>query len=335
MSAVSDLANQIEHQELMQQIALEVRAVEEELHRQVGSQIDLVAKIGKHTLDAGGKRLRPAFVSLCARSIGKPFDSSRARLLGACMEMIHMATLIHDDVIDHADARRGRPTASAVFGNTGAILTGDVLLSKAMLILAVDGDIEIIRKVSAAVVEMAEGEVRELELRGIYDVTESDHLDVLRMKTASFIESCCEVGGLVAGASQEQCAALKKYGHHVGLAFQIVDDLLDYRGDQERTGKPLATDYREGCATLPLIRLATKLSGDETALARKHFGNGATDDDLRWLVSCMRDKGTFDEIEEVARIHLLSAVEAISILENSTAKALLGAVADFVLRRDS
>jgi octaprenyl-diphosphate synthase len=319
----------------MRQIAEEVRAVEQELYRQVSSQVELVAQIGKHTLEAGGKRLRPAFVSLSAKATGLSYDPARARLLGACMEMIHMATLIHDDVIDHSDTRRGRATASSVFGNTGSILTGDVLLSKAMSILAHDGDIEIIRKVSDAVVEMAEGEVHELELRGIYDVTEAQHLNVLRMKTASFIESCCEVGALIAGASAEQRLALRTYGHHVGLAFQIVDDLLDYRGSTDRTGKPLATDYKEGCATLPLIYLSSKLAPDEAELARKNFGNGATEEELRWLVSCMRDRGTFDDVESSAMAHLDAAVAAISILPELSARGLLSAVAHFVLRRDS
>lgn len=335
VSAMSNFAAGSREADLLAQIAEEVRAVETELNKQVESQVDLVAKIGKHTLDAGGKRLRPAFVSLSAKAIGLPYDLDRARHLGACMEMIHMATLIHDDVIDHADTRRGRATASSVFGNTGSILTGDVLLSKAMSILAHDGDIEIIRQVSDAVVEMAEGEVLELELRGIYDVSEHQHLQVLRMKTASFIESCCDVGGLIAGASPEQRKGLRAYGHHVGLAFQIVDDLLDYRGSQERTGKPIAIDYKEGCATLPLIYLSSKLSPSEAELARRHFGNGATEEDLKWLIGCMHDRGTFDEVESAAKAHLDAAVEAISVLEDTDARALLGAVAKFVLRRDA
>jgi len=335
MSTVSNFVPNADQADLMTQIAEEVRAVELELHRQVESQVDLVAKIGKHTLDAGGKRLRPAFVSLCAKSIGRGYDSARARKLGACMEMIHMATLIHDDVIDHAATRRGRSTASSVFGNTGSILSGDVLLSKAMSLLAQDGDIEIIRKVSDAVVEMAEGEVRELELRGIFDISEDEHMRVLRMKTASFIESCCEVGGLIAGATPTEREALRAYGHHVGLAFQIVDDLLDYKGSEERTGKPLATDYKEGCATLPLIYLSSKLDPAETELARKHFGNGVTDDDLKWLIGQMHDRGTFKEVEDCARKHLDAAVESIAALLDTASKSLLSAVAQFVLRRDS
>lgn len=327
---LSRLANEAGEQDLMQQISEEVRLVEEELARQVSSQVSLVAAIGAHTLQAGGKRLRPAFVSLSARATGLPYDAERARLLGACMEMIHMATLVHDDVIDHAATRRGRPTASAVFGNTGAILTGDVLLSKAMSILARDGDLRIIRRVSDAVVEMAEGEVRELELRGRFDVSEEEHLRVLRMKTAAFIESCCVVGALVAGASEEVLEALRSYGHHVGLAFQIVDDLLDYRGSSLKTGKPVATDFTEGCATLPLIYLTGKLSDRELGVVSSAFGHGVTDEILGW----MSERGAFAGAEAAARGHLEAAVSEIEVLPSSSAKCLLMSVAEFVLSRE-
>jgi octaprenyl-diphosphate synthase len=332
--AVSDFASKGES-DLLKQIAAEVRLVEAELYRQVDSQVDLVAQIGRHTLDAGGKRLRPAFVSLSAKATGLSYDPERAIRLGGCMEMIHMATLVHDDVIDHASTRRGRATAASVFGNTGAILTGDVLLSKAMSILAQDGDIEIIRRVSGAVVEMAEGEVRELELRGVFDLSEQDHFDVLRMKTASFIESCCEVGALVAGAPSVTRDALKAYGNHVGMAFQMVDDLLDYRGSQDRTGKPLATDFKEGCSTLPLICLHSKLSAHEADRAKDLFGNAATDADIQWIVGCMHERGTFAEVEHKACDQLDKAVSAISTLPDSDSKDLLSAVARFVFQRES
>lgn len=321
-------------QDLMEQIAAEVRLVEAELARQVGSQVALVAEIGKHTLQAGGKRLRPAFVSLSAKATGLPYDPSRAVLLGACMEMIHMATLIHDDVIDHAATRRGRATASSIFGNTGSILTGDVLLAKAMSILAQDGDLNIIRCVSDAVVEMSEGEVRELELRGQFDLSEEEHMKVLRMKTAAFIESCCEVGGLLAGASPEQLSALRLYGDHVGLAFQIIDDLLDYRGTEEKTGKPVATDFREGCATLPLIYLTSHLSTTELETARTGFGNGIADSDLSWIIESMASRGAFEKAESTAVRLLDEAIVSLRAMPDTEAKSLLSSVAQFVLRRE-
>jgi octaprenyl-diphosphate synthase len=319
--------------ELLNQVAVEIAAVEEELQFQASSPVALVRQVGKHTLEAGGKRLRPAFVSLAARAVGTPFKAERTRKIGACMEMIHMATLIHDDVIDHAATRRGHDTASAVFGNTAAILSGDVLLAKAMVILAQDGDLEIIRKVSQSVVEMAEGEVRELEIRGCFELTEEDHLEVLRMKTATFIQCCCEAGAVIAGAPASAQEALGKYGHHIGMAFQIVDDLLDYRS--EVTGKPRAGDFREGQATLPLIYLRSDLEADEADMARRKFGNGVTDEDLRAIVGWMSSRGAFARAEAAANKHVDEAIKALSVLPESPERDLLESVGAFVLSRQA
>ena len=168
MSAAA-FASQLEERvgpERLSRIAEEIRHVEEELERRLSSEVKLVEHTAKHTLHAGGKRLRPALVTLSAEAAGLPFEPARTRRLGACMEMIHMATLMHDDVIDRAGMRRGTETSAAKFGTTASILTGDVLLSKAMAILAEDGDLEIIRNVARAVVDLAEGEVHELQSRG-------------------------------------------------------------------------------------------------------------------------------------------------------------------------
>lgn len=319
----------------LQEIMEEVAGVEQELGRQVSSQVNLVAEVCSHVLSSGGKRLRPAFVTLSARATGLPFDPERARKLGACMEMIHMATLIHDDVIDHASTRRGRQTANEVYGNTASILSGDVLLSKAMVLLAEDGDLEIIRLVSSAVVELAEGEVRELETRNVFDLDAKEHFEILRMKTASFIQCCCEVGALVADASNEVRQALGLYGHHIGMAFQIVDDLLDYRGDNAKTGKPVATDFREGCATLPLIFLKEHLNEDEVDLARRKFGNGVTEEEIRMICDWMLHRGAFQTAELAAFRQVELAVENLRKLSQSADRDLLEAVGSFVLSRQA
>jgi len=321
--------------ELLARISDEVAIVEEELLLQVRSQVDLVEKVGRHTLEAGGKRLRPAFVTLAAQATNLEFSIERTRKLGACMEMIHMATLIHDDVIDNAVTRRGRSTASAEFGNTAAILSGDVLLSKAMVLLSRDGDLDIIRSVSEAAVDIAEGEVRELGVRGIFDLDEATHLEVLGLKTASFIECCCEVGAIVAGAPEEIQRALKAFGYHVGMAFQIVDDILDYRGDQSKTGKPIATDFREGQATLPLIFLRDCLSEAESTMARRKFGNGVNEDEIRMISDWMDTRGAFDLAEQAAKAHITQAILTLDKLPDSPSKALLETVAYHIIRRQS
>jgi octaprenyl-diphosphate synthase len=321
--------------ELLEQISAEVAIVEQELLVQVRSQVQLVENVGRHTLEAGGKRLRPAFVTLAAQATTQEFDVERTRKLGACMEMIHMATLIHDDVIDNSATRRGRPTASAEYGNTAAILSGDVLLSKAMVMLCNDGDLDIIKAVSKAAVEIAEGEVRELTVRGQFDLDEVTHLEVLRMKTASFIECCCEIGAIVAGAPVDVQQALRSFGFHVGMAFQIIDDILDYRGDQSKTGKPIATDFREGQATLPLIYLRESLSEAESTMARRRFGNGVSEDEIRMICDWMDTRGAFERSEHAARAHINQAILTLELLPDSPTKALMETVANHVIRRQS
>lgn len=315
--------------EILAQISEEIRLVEEVLRECVSSRVKLVHEVGRHTLDAGGKRLRPALVILAARATGLPFDAARARKLGACMEMVHMATLIHDDVIDHAATRRGKPTASAVFGNTASILSGDVLLSRAMAILAEDGDIDIIRQVSSAVVELAEGEVMELEARGDFGISREDHYAILRMKTASFIEACCRVGALVSGAPKEIADALGTYGHHLGLAFQIVDDLLDYQGDPAKTGKPQATDFKEGCVTLPLITLRD----DQGLSSLDGFGDEKAD--VKPVLDLMTRHASFALTREIAEAHISQATTALCALPESADQTLLDGVAHFVLERQA
>lgn len=315
------------------QIAEEIAAVEEELRQRLCSEVKLVSEIGAHVLEGGGKRLRPALLVLSAKATGLAFDVRRAHRLAACMEMIHMATLIHDDVIDKAERRRGRSTASAVFGNTASILAGDVLLAKAMSILATDGDLEIIRSVSSAVVELAEGEVAELEQRDKFDLDLQSHIGVLHKKTASFIQCCCEVGGRVAGAPNHVREALVAYGRHIGLAFQLVDDLLDYRGDKRATGKSKGTDFREGCATLPLIYLRETLNETESATTRLLFGNGASDEDIHRIRDWMEQRGAFRRTEELAADHVESAKVQLRALPPNESVSLLEAAADFVLLR--
>lgn len=250
------------------------------------------------------------------------------------MEMIHMATLIHDDVIDDSSTRRGRPTAARAFGNTAAILGGDALLAKAMLLLAKDGDVELIQVVSEAVVDLAEGEVKELEVRGDFNLDREAHLEVLRLKTASLIECCCQLGGIVTRADSSMRAALRRYGFHIGMAFQIVDDLLDYRGDLAKTGKPRATDFREGQSTLPLIYLLPELSEAETALLRRKFGNHPSDDEIRMLADWMESRGAFHRAEQDALDHCEMAKATLAAFPDSGARQVLESVAEYVVRRE-
>ena len=322
-------------QSVLLEVGSAVAEAEEVLRAEVGSHVATVKGCGEQTLLGGGKRLRPALAVIAARATGLPFDRDKVVHVGAALEMIHMATLVHDDVIDEAQTRRGRPTASAVYGATAAVLSGDVLLARAMGLLATHSDIGIIQLVSRAVVELAEGEVREIECRGDIALSEEDHIGVLRMKTAAFIECCCRTGARMAGADRAVYDALGEYGHNLGLAFQVVDDLLDFRGDQAKTGKPQATDFREGQATLPLIYLMPSLSDDESRFAADKFGNGVTDDEVRTLVSWMAERGAFDAASDRAEQFVAHAVKALSALPASDDRVLLETVARFVVEREA
>ncbi|HRJ26621.1 MAG TPA: polyprenyl synthetase family protein [Fimbriimonadaceae bacterium] len=321
--------------EILADVTSNILAVEQELETMVQSSVPVVQEVGRLTLRAGGKRLRPAFVALAAKSLSSNLDPQRLSRLGACLELVHMATLIHDDVIDETDLRRGLPTAARSFGNTISILSGDVMLARSMTILAEDGDLDIIRTVARSVVEMAEGEAREVASRGNFDLSEADHLEILRMKTASFVECCCHVGAQVAQATPQDVDALSTYGHHVGMAFQIIDDLLDYQQPPEVTGKPQATDFREACATLPLIYLREMLSADERAFVSREFGNGVSDDEIRMITSWMDQRGAFARALGKAQAHAESAREALLRLPESEHRHLLEAVIGFVLDRQA
>ncbi len=321
--------------ESLAEVSAIVEDVEQALSAEVGSTVASVQGSAEQTLLGGGKRLRPALAIMSARAVGAPYDRKLVVQVGAALEMVHMATLIHDDVIDGADTRRGVPTASAVYGNTAAILSGDVLLAKAMRLLAATGDVRIIQMVSQAVVEMAEGEVRELECRGDFELSEDEHMRIMGMKTAAFIECCCRVGCLLAGGTATQEDALGTYGHNLGLAFQIVDDLLDFQGDGAKTGKALATDFREGQATLPLIYLVPMLTEDEAAFARRRFDNGATDEDMKKLTEWMSRTGAYDAASDRAKSFATSAIKGLEALPDTDDRRLLETVAQFVVEREA
>lgn len=334
-STLSILNNPDIRAQLLHRVSQEVADIEQVIRESTDSPVEIIRNVAKQILDAGGKRIRPAFVILAGKLVNPDADMVRLRRLGAAMEIIHMATLVHDDVIDSAGTRRGRPTAAASFGNTTAIMSGDVFLAKAMSLLASDGDVEVFRTVSEAVCEIAEGEVLELEARGDFDLDVDRHLEILRMKTASFIRCCCELGAIVGGANKAQKEALSKFGHHTGMAFQIADDLLDYRGDKAKTGKPIATDFRDGQATLPLIFLREKLSEAESHIARRRFGGSVNDDEIRMICDWMDTRGAFTRSEQMANDHITTAHEQLDQFEDGLPRDMMHAVADYVLARQS
>jgi geranylgeranyl pyrophosphate synthase len=249
------------------------------------------------------------------------------------MELIHMATLVHDDVIDESKTRRGVPTAASVFGNTAAILSGDVMLAKAMRILALDGDLEIIQRVSSVVVDLAEGETLELSYRGNLHLSKEDYFEVLRRKTATFIECCCAVGAMATKAEVSKRHALESFGLSIGMAFQIADDLLDYCGDSVTTGKPKLADFQEGCATLPLIEFMMKSDGQSKKEIEGYFGMPITELEGHKVYNLISQSGAFRSAEVEAMTFVSMAKKALEKLPASPEVDVLRSVSDFVVMR--
>ncbi len=329
-----DAVREVIGEDFADQLIVDLQNTEVQIQERLSSRSKIATQISEHVLLAGGKRLRPLAVIACARA-GPRFPSARVYRIAASVEMIHMATLIHDDVIDGAPVRRGLPTPAMLWGNTAAILAGDVLLSKAMQALAEDGDLRLIFTAARAVGDMAEGEVRETESRGNYDISVEEHLETLRLKTASFLSACCRMGAILGDCEPSSQEALAEYGANLGLAFQIIDDLLDFAGDTRLTGKPKATDFREGIPTLPLLLLRQGLSDSEHAYIRKIFGNGVSDEDAERVCVWIHERGVAQDAINFARSFAERALKAIEPLSHSQARRALEALTDFVIRRTS
>jgi len=249
--------------DFMSAIEDDLASVARLLDEEIRSEVRAAYEISGHTLRAGGKRLRPAALMLSARAVGREFPVRTIYASSSAVELIHMASLIHDDVVDEAETRRGRPTANAAFGNQISVLVGDYLLAKSIYLAAREGNMDVIRVFSMVTVGLSEGEVLQITSRGNPDTTEETYFDIISRKTAGFISGCCEIGARLAGADDVVVNALAEYGLNLGLVFQIADDILDFLGDPKVTGKPRCSDLREGKMTLPLIAAMRRLPASD------------------------------------------------------------------------
>jgi len=311
-------------------------AVEGLLGNEIRSDVKAAYAISGHTLSAGGKRLRPALVVLAAHAADKLFPAHTVFASAAAAELIHMASLIHDDVVDGSAERRGRPTANATFGNQISVLVGDYLLAKSIYLAAREGNIDVIRVFSNVTVGLSEGEVLQITAKGDVDTSEETYLTIIQKKTAGFIAGCCEVGAMLAGASETEISALSRYGKNCGLAFQIADDLLDYTGDPSKTGKPLCGDLREGKMTLPLILTLRDVTEAERAhllhiLEEPEALTDAEIADVR--VTITRHDG-YARTAATARRYVEAAQTALLDLPPSAYRDSLYALADYALTRE-
>jgi len=313
----------------------ELEAVEARLRLAAASSVRQVDAVGRHLLLAGGKRFRPACVILSAKAVSRTFDYERLVAVAAAMELVHTATLVHDDVVDNTWVRRGAATANAVFGNGVAVLTGDYLLARAVDMLVHEENTRLARTLARITVDMSEGEVLQMVATGDPHVEDSAYYDMIRKKTAVFISGCCRAGAILGDASEDEELVLADYGLNLGMAFQIADDLLDYTGDPAVTGKPVGTDLREGRATLPLL-LGLRTSGDgqrETLLAA--FGNGSLQDKaVSVVVRTLARLGAFDEADAIARRFATEAKMTLASLRPTSYRDALAQLADYAVDRN-
>ncbi|MYN12930.1 octaprenyl diphosphate synthase [Pusillimonas sp. TS35] len=261
--------------ELITPISDDMKAVDAVIRARLNSDVVLIRTIGDYIIGAGGKRMRPAMLLLVANALG--YSGRNHHLLAAVVEFIHTATLLHDDVVDESDLRRGRSTANAMFGNAASVLVGDYLYSRSFEMMVESGSMPAMTVLSGATTIIAEGEV--LQLLNVHDpdVSLDRYLQVVRYKTAKLFEAAAEVGAIVAGATAGQQAAAAAYGRHIGTAFQLIDDVLDYSGDVHVLGKSLGDDLREGKPTLPLIRVMETGTAEQRELVRNAISEGAGD----------------------------------------------------------
>jgi octaprenyl-diphosphate synthase len=312
-------------------IAEDMRAVDVVVRESLHSDIVLIQRVADYIISSGGKRLRPALVILAAGACG--YRGTQHHTLAAVVEFIHTATLLHDDVVDDSSMRRGRATANATFGNPASVLVGDFLYSRAFQMMVSANDMRVMDVLADATNTIAEGEV--LQLLNIHnvDVTEEEYLKVVRSKTAKLFEAAGKLGAIVSNGSSDIEHALAAYGMHIGTAFQLIDDILDYSGDLEQTGKNLGDDLAEGKVTLPLIYAMGHATAIQKGLIRSAVSDGRVAD-FELVMSSIRECGALEYARTQAEAESRLAVSAISSLSGSEYKNCLLELAAFAVSRN-
>ncbi|WP_043446286.1 octaprenyl diphosphate synthase [Halotalea alkalilenta] len=272
-------------------VAEDFAEVDRTIHRRLASDVPLVETIGHYIVESGGKRVRPLLVLLAARALG--YRGEKHVLLAALIEFMHTSTLLHDDVVDESRLRRGKPTANEEWGNAPSVLVGDFLYSRSFQMMVDVGSMEIMAILSQATSTIAEGEVLQLTNIGNADIDEADYFKTIQGKTAMLFEAASHTGAMLTDGSSEQIEALRLYGRHLGLAFQLVDDLLDYLGDADTMGKNVGDDLAEGKPTLPLIQAMKTGTAEEATLIRRAIEQGGLEH-LDTVLDIVRRTGSLD-----------------------------------------
>src|SRR5262245_18611870 len=318
---------------MFEPIRADLEKVEKEFYRHVESQVDLIPKIGRYIQSGGGKRIRPAVLLMAARLTG--YTGDLAVLYAAVVEFIHTATLVHDDIIDDSKWRRGQPSVHSRWGSDVTVLLGDYLYIKSMGLALTPDRLDIVRQLCDVTLRMIEGELYQLSKKGDLDLAEEEHLDIVRRKTAYLFGGCARIGGVLGGASPDKERALQDYGISLGMSFQLIDDLLDFSGDQSALGKPVGGDLREGKVTLPIIRLLQRSDGDVRAKLTSVVRDGhVTPEDWRELCRLLHDTRSVEYAMNRAQEYAADAKKQLYAFPPSPERDALMALPDYILARD-
>jgi octaprenyl-diphosphate synthase len=302
------------------------------IREQLSSRVPLVEKIADYIVSSGGKRLRPLLVIMTAKALEQSGDQTNK--LAAVIEFLHTATLLHDDVVDTSDMRRGNPTANEKWGNAPSVLVGDFLYSRSFQMMVELKNLQVMDILSNSTCVIAEGEVLQLVNCKNPDTSEEQYMDVIKGKTAMLFEASTHSAAVLSEASVEQEQALKNYGHHLGMAFQLVDDVLDYEGDADTMGKNVGDDLAEGKPTLPLIHAMREGNEEQAKLIRKAIRKGGLED-IDAIMNIVKECGSLEYTKEKARIHVQLAQDNLSLLTDTPAKQALHHLARIAIERNT
>ena len=317
--------------ELLSPIADDMSAVNAVIRERLNSEVVLIRTIGDYIISAGGKRLRPALVLLIAKNLG--YTGDKQAVMASVVEFIHTATLLHDDVVDDSSLRRGKSTANAMFGNPASVLVGDYLYSRAFEMMVEVNSMDIMRVMAQATTVISEGEVLQLLNVNDPDVTEERYLQVVRFKTAKLFEAAAVAGAILAHGTSAQQEAAAAYGRHLGTAFQLIDDLLDYSGNAETLGKTVGDDLREGKPTLPLLRVLDVGTDEQKQLIRHAIETG--DGDFVAVAKAIQQTDALAHTQRAAEAEIELAIAALAGLPDNEIRTVLQKVAGLSLSRDS
>jgi octaprenyl-diphosphate synthase len=312
----------------------DLERVNQTILERMHSPVALIPQLASHIIAAGGKRLRPLLTLVSAKMCGYDSAGGRQVKLAACVEFIHTATLLHDDVVDESSLRRGQSSANAVWGNKASVLVGDFLFSRAFELMVEDGSLSVLAILSRASSVIAEGEVLQLITANDTETSESAYLEVIRAKTAALFAAACRVGAVVAARPTVEEMALESYGLNLGIAFQLIDDVLDYSAKQAVLGKTVGDDFREGKITLPVVLAFLRGDDAERAFWRRTLEDlEQTDDDLDRAIGLMTKHGSLAATVERARHYGAIARDALGVFKPGPEKSALIDIVDFCIER--